>query len=94
MSVKEIAKRAKVSIGTVDRVLHDRGRVSEQTKRRVRKVIADISTSPTSMPGISRSRRTFRFGVLLPALTQDNGYWQLLAHGIRKAQVMLDAYRG
>ncbi|HEX7507787.1 MAG TPA: LacI family DNA-binding transcriptional regulator, partial [Polyangia bacterium] len=33
-TVKEIARLAGVSIGTVDRVLHDRGGVSADTKHR------------------------------------------------------------
>ena len=34
MTISEIAKKAGVSIGTVDRVLHQRGRVAEKREKR------------------------------------------------------------
>ena len=34
-TIKEIAKKAGVSAGTVDRVVHNRGEVSEETKAKV-----------------------------------------------------------
>ena len=34
-TVKEIEEKCGVSIGTVDRVLHNRGRVNAETRRRV-----------------------------------------------------------
>ena len=34
----DIAKKANVSIGTVDRVLHNRGEVSESTKNKILKI--------------------------------------------------------
>ena len=33
--IKDIAKAAGVSVGTVDRVLHNRGKVSEKAKKKV-----------------------------------------------------------
>ena len=39
MTITEIAKKSGVSIGTVDRVLHNRGKVSEKTKLAVEAVI-------------------------------------------------------
>ena len=39
MTITEIAKLAGVSIGTVDRVIHKRGRVSPKTVARVEEII-------------------------------------------------------
>ncbi|MFA5588430.1 MAG: helix-turn-helix domain-containing protein, partial [Mariniphaga sp.] len=33
--IKDIAEKANVSIGTVDRVLHNRGEVAESTKKKI-----------------------------------------------------------
>jgi len=44
--VKEIARRAKVSIGTVDRVLHNREGVSEKTKTKINKIIQELDYQP------------------------------------------------
>ena len=41
ITIKEIAEKAKVSIGTVDRVLHNRGKVNGETERQIRKICAE-----------------------------------------------------
>jgi DNA-binding LacI/PurR family transcriptional regulator len=45
-TVKEIARRARVSIGTLDRVLHDRGEVSADTKARLEAIIPSLGYKP------------------------------------------------
>ena len=35
MTIAEIARKAGVSIGPVDRVLHNRGHVAEQTRQKI-----------------------------------------------------------
>ena len=46
VTLNEIAKLANVSVGTVDRVIHNRGRVSEETKKRVQQLIDDLDYKP------------------------------------------------
>ena len=38
MTINEIAEKANVSIGTVDRVIHNRGRVAPATVKKVKKI--------------------------------------------------------
>lgn len=45
-TIKEIAQKAGVSIGTVDRVLHDRGMVNAQTKERILEVMRELDYQP------------------------------------------------
>lgn len=45
-TVKEIAEKSGVSIGTVDRVLHNRGRVSAETRKRVQEVADELRYVP------------------------------------------------
>lgn len=45
-TVKEIAKKCGVSIGTVDRVLHNRGRVSPETRQRVLEAVDELQYVP------------------------------------------------
>ena len=40
--ILDIAQKAGVSIGTVDRVIHQRGEVSEETRDRILKIISDF----------------------------------------------------
>ena len=75
MTVKEIARLAGVSIGTVDRVLHNRGRVSAETKARIEEIIKHSGFTPNPIArGLKRSR-PFTFVALLPNREQDSGYW-------------------
>lgn len=48
-SIKDIAKEAGVSIGTVDRVLHHRGRVSDETKARIEAVMEELKYKPNQL---------------------------------------------
>lgn len=45
ITIKEIAEKAGVSIGTVDRVLHSRGRVSAENEKRVRAICEEYGYS-------------------------------------------------
>jgi DNA-binding LacI/PurR family transcriptional regulator len=45
ITIKDIARMAGVSIGTVDRVLHRRGRVKAETGERIRKIIFSLHSS-------------------------------------------------
>lgn len=45
-TVKEIAEKSGVSIGTVDRVLHNRGRVSPETRKRVLQIADELQYVP------------------------------------------------
>ena len=46
MTVSEIAKIAGVSTGTVDRVMHNRGRVSDETRQKILKIIDENGYKP------------------------------------------------
>ena len=45
-TIKDIARMAGVSAGTVDRVLHNRGDVSPKSKAKVQKVLDEIHYQP------------------------------------------------
>lgn len=47
--IKDIALLAGVSIGTVDRVLHDRGEVAEETRVKVERILKETNYSPNVM---------------------------------------------
>ena len=44
--IKDIAERAGVSVGTVDRIIHGRGNVSPISMERVQKVLDEINYTP------------------------------------------------
>lgn len=85
-SIKEIAALAGVSIGTVDRVLHDRGRVAPETEARVRNIIRELDFKPNMFASTLKTGKTFRLGVLMPRPGPFCEYWELPLNGVRKAE--------
>ncbi|QEN03433.1 LacI family DNA-binding transcriptional regulator [Thiospirochaeta perfilievii] len=48
-TIKEIADAAGVSVGTVDRILHNRGRFSAETAKKVQILVSEMGYSLTCM---------------------------------------------
>lgn len=82
ITIKEIAKEAGVSVGTVDRVLHDRGDVAEATRKLVLKIAKEGNYSTNVYARTLKLNKTFNLSVIIP---QDNEYWLTLREGIEKA---------
>jgi LacI family transcriptional regulator len=90
---KEIADQAGVSIGTVYRVLHQRGRYSPRTAERVNRVARELGyTRNIYASNLSRSR-TYRIAVVIPEPSHDNSYWAQPHQGIAAAVSGLQHYR-
>ncbi|MBN2102862.1 substrate-binding domain-containing protein [bacterium] len=84
-TLKEIAKRANVSIGTVDRVIHKRGNVSKLKENKIRKIIAELDYKPNLFAQQLQKNKKFTFGVLMPETDVKLGYWPMAMRGINKA---------
>ncbi len=82
MTVSEIAKIAGVSTGTVDRVLHKRGRVSEETRQKILKIIDENDYKPDPIARFLKKKGDFKVGVLIPSVNEESGYWQEIYDGI------------
>jgi LacI family transcriptional regulator len=91
-TVKEIARLAGVSIGTVDRVLHDRGEVSADTKAKIHAIKAKLGYEPNILARQLARNRVYTFRAILPRADQDSGYWSLCRAGIRRAEGDLAPY--
>ena len=71
-TIETIAKKAGVSRGTVDRVLHHRGRVKEKTAQRVWAVMEELNFQPNSLGrALYLSREKNKIGVLVSFREQD-----------------------
>lgn len=65
--IHRISELANVSIGTVDRALHDRPGVSETTRRKVLRIAEQLEYAPhPAARALARSRPNFRIGVCIP----------------------------
>ena len=64
--IKDIAKMADVSVGTVDRVIHGRSGVSESSRKRVEEILKQLDYQPnmyaTHLPACCRSTRKANTG--------------------------------
>ena len=56
--IKDIARLAGVSIGTVDRVIHNRGEVAEKTKLKVQQILKETNYSPNVMAQALKLKET------------------------------------
>jgi len=82
-TIKEIAKMADVSSGTVDRVLHSRGKVSPDKEHRVKKILKAIDYRPNQFARSLKLNKRYSFVVLLPDDELDE-YWKPCFSGIHE----------
>lgn len=74
--IKDIARIVGVSIGTVDRVIHNRGEVAEKTRLKVQRILEETNYSPNVMAQVLKSKKRFHLVSLLPAPSEDNSFWK------------------
>ncbi len=84
VTIKDVAAMAGVSKGTVDRVIHKRGEVSEESLRRVLDVIDRIGYKPNVYASLLASRRRYRIVCLLPDF-EPGGFWEIAHRGVMRA---------
>src|SRR5690349_11560589 len=89
--IKDIAEKAGVSPGTVDRVLHNRGRVSEEARIKVLSIVKELNYEPNLSARALGSNRTYRLAALIPDPGVDF-YWDAPRRGIEKAEKELKQY--
>lgn len=76
---------ARVSPGTVDRVIHQRPGVSEMTRKRIEKIIEEVDYQPDIIAGHLASNRTYRFLVCMPRSVYAHEFWDFPMSGVKKA---------
>jgi LacI family transcriptional regulator len=89
--IKDIALKAGVSTGTVDRVIHNRGRVSEKVKEDVLKILAEMNYEPNMFARALSSNKTYNLAALIPDPLADS-FWDAPKTGIEKAEKELKQY--
>jgi len=85
IKIKDIARLAQVSTGTVDRVIHNRGEVSEKTRHRVKSILAEFNYQPDILAQTLASKRSWIFSVIMPVSVNGNDFWSAPMKGIEKA---------
>ncbi len=88
----DIAVKAGVSIGTVDRVIHNRGEVSQETKDKILKIIRECDYRPNILASSLASKKTTTFASLIPWAPDKDAFWSKPQEGIDKAINQLQQY--
>lgn len=82
--IKDIAAQAGVSAGTVDRILHNRGNVSEKARIAVEKVLKQVDYKPNiHLSGLSL-KKTYEIFITTPHASHGE-YWESIHNGIQEA---------
>ncbi len=80
VTIKDVARRAGLGMGTVSRVLNGSGYVSEESRQRVLDAVRDLNYVPNAQARAMMTGRTMTLGVLLPDVT--NPYFPAMVRGI------------
>ena len=66
--IVDIAKMAGVSVGTVDRVIHNRGRVSEENRKKVQAILEMVHYQPNLMArSLAASKKQYHLLAITPS---------------------------
>ena len=90
--IQDIADRANVSTGTVDRVLHNREEVSEKTRKKIMEIIEELNYRPNLLAQRLASDKIYKLAILIPKYSKNNVYWKGPLEGIQKAMKEIGKY--
>ena len=91
ITIKDIALKAKVSAGTVDRVLHKRGKVAPKVEEKILRILKEMEYEPNIIARALSSKKKYSVAVLIPDESFDS-YWFAPKAGIKSALKELKKY--
>lgn len=86
VTIKDIADQSGVSVGTVDRVIHNRGNVAQEVANKVREVMENLGFERNLLASALAYNKNYNIAVVLPQSDIDT-YWQKPRQGV------LDAFK-
>nr|WP_297274954.1 LacI family DNA-binding transcriptional regulator [uncultured Agathobaculum sp.] len=90
VTAQQIAELTGVSRGTVDRALHNRGRVKPEVAARIRQVAAELGYRPNPIgQALVKTQREFKLGVILQSA--ETPTMQIACVGVQRAAEELHA---
>ena len=82
--IKDIALRAGVSVGTVDRVLHKRPNVSKAALEKVEKALEEMNYEPNVYASALAYNKDYNFICIIPQ-HESEAYWEEIEEGVQAA---------
>ena len=83
VTIKKIAELAGVSVGTVDRAMHNRGRVSLDVTKRVQEIAGALNYKPNSVAK-SLAIRNRKLKIALILHIEQNAFWDTILEGVEQ----------
>lgn len=80
-TINDVARRAGVSKGTVDRVMHNRGEVSEKSAAKVRKAIEELNYRPNLHAALLATKNEKVIACMIPEGSRGT-YWGNVQDGL------------
>lgn len=85
VTLKDIAAKANVSVGTVDRALNKRGRIDPEVAARIRAIAEDLGYKTNSVAkSLAIRKRNLKIAIILHI--QHNDYYNEVMRGISKGE--------
>lgn len=77
VSIKDVAKQAGVAISTVSKVLNHYPNVSEETRKKVNKAVAELNFVPNSVAAALSSKQAGRVALLMDINIKTNAFFEI-----------------
>ncbi len=77
-TIKDVAREAGLTVGTVSRVLNNRGYISEKTREKVHRVMRELNYRPNEVARSLLRKRTDSIGVIVPNISHP--YFARMIH--------------
>lgn len=90
--IVDIAKKADVSVGTVDRFIHKRGKVSEKANEKIQQALKELGYEPDILARNLALKKEVNIVCLLPDPIESK-YWKRPDFGIDKAIAELSSFK-
>lgn len=84
--IVDIARMANVSPGTVDRVIHNRVGVSDETRILIENIIKESGYQKDILARALASNKTYRILVCMPSVVYEHAFWKLPEKGVNRAR--------
>src|SRR5690554_939264 len=92
ITLQDVARHAGVSTGTIDRVIHNRGKVSAEKKEKIEKAIKELKFNPNLLARTLALGRSYHISILIPSAPSPHHYWTMPLQGIRMAESQFSDY--
>ncbi len=85
VTIQDVARYANVSAGTIDRVIHNRGKVSADKRKKIEEAIEKLNFNPNLLARTLALGNQYTICVLVPAAPYPGHYWSMPLHGLEMA---------